>query len=82
LDVIKCDLAINPYFIKTENKHENKYDETLYIIDRKTLYNIYRTKSHPFTRQFIDKKMMDEFNELPHIKRRRQEALNKINCLI
>lgn len=77
MDVIKCDLAINPYYIKTGDEH----NETLHIIDRKTVYNLYRTKIHPFTRQPIDKKIIDDFNETPCIKQLRSDALKKINLL-
>lgn len=77
MDSIKCDLAVNPYYIKTGDEH----NETLHIIDRKTVYSMYRTKTHPFTRQPIDKKMIDDFNESLHIKQLRSSALEKINSL-
>ncbi len=77
MDIIKCDLAINPYYIRSGNPH----NETLHIIDRKTVYNIYRSKIHPFTREHVDKNLIDEFNNMPHIKQLRDNALQKINSL-
>jgi hypothetical protein len=76
-DVIKCDLAINPYYVRTGDD----LNQTLHIIDRKTLYNMYRTKLNPFTRQPIDQNIIDDFNETPCIKQLRLDALQKINSL-
>lgn len=73
LDTIKCDLAINPYFINV--------GQILHLIDRKTLYNMYRTKVNPYTRELIDKKSIDEFNETIEIQKARQNVIDKINRL-
>lgn len=77
MDVIKYDLAVNPYYIKTGDRENEK----LLIIDRKTLCNIYRTKQHPFTRQFIERSEIDKFNETDQIKTMRDEAVQKMCSL-
>ena len=79
IDVIKYDLALNPYYIKTGDDHND--NETLHMIDRKTLYSIYRSKVHPFTREIIDRDQIDEFNNLPRIKQLRDAVLEKIDLL-
>lgn len=73
-DVIKCDLVINPYFIKMNNGD-------LQLIDRKTFLNIARNKIHPFTREIIDIKLLEEFNNSKDILKLRIEILEKIEKL-
>ena len=80
LDGIKCDLAINPYFINIGSLNQGS-NQTLHLIDRKTLYNMYRTKVNPYTREPVDKKTLDEFNESIEIQKARQNVIDKINQL-
>jgi hypothetical protein len=77
LDGIKCDLAINPYFINIGETKQGIHQ----LIDRKTLYNMYRTKVNPYTGEPINKKTIDEFNESIEIQKARQDVIDKINKL-
>ncbi len=77
-DSLSCDLVTNPYFIKT-SESENEY--TLHLIDRKTLLNIAQTKTHPFTREYIDLHSLEEFNNSNDILENRIDILKKINQL-
>lgn len=74
IDVIKCDIAINPYYIKTG-------ENTFNLMDRKTIYNLFRTKIHPFTRELIDKNSIETFNETEEVQLLRTEIISKINQL-
>ena len=76
-DKITHNIAYNPYYISTTSLNE----ENLYIVDRKTVYNIYKTKINPFTREYIDKNIIDDFNENPRIKSMRNEIIQIIQNL-
>jgi hypothetical protein len=65
-DVISYQIVVNPYFIKSGN---NNY----HLIDRKTYMMLTHSKINPFTREYIDKTLMDEFNESCEIIKMRDE---------
>jgi hypothetical protein len=73
-DKITHNIAYNPYYISTNSTHE----ENLYIVDRKTIYNMYKTNINPFTREYIDIHIIDEFNETPRIKSMRNQIIQSI----
>ena len=74
-DVIGYQIVINPYFIKSGN---NNY----HLIDRKTYMMLIQSKINPFTREYIDKTLMDEFNESCEIIKMRDEKKNILEKII
>jgi hypothetical protein len=72
-DIITCDLALNPYFINAGTE--------LHLIDRKTYFSICRSMSNPFTREYIDKKILDELNQSDKVLKMRSDILEKIKKL-
>lgn len=75
LDVIRCDIALNPYYFVTG-------DNTCHLIDRKTYFNIIRSKTNPFTREETTKGMLETFNEKEIVKVMRLNILKKIEDIV
>jgi hypothetical protein len=73
-DVITCDMVINPYYITTGTGE-------LFLIDRKTMLSLSETKINPFTRETMDRQMIEEFNDKPEIIEHRRQYVEKINKL-
>jgi len=65
IDTISCQTVINPYYIKSGNNYN--------LIDRKTMMMIAYSKINPFTREYIDRKLLEEFNNNLEIVIMRQE---------
>ena len=77
LDVIKCDVVLNPYYVST-----GKTNDQYHLIDRKTYYDIIRTKTNPFTREKINKDCLDNLNEQENIKLMRDNISSKLLELV
>jgi hypothetical protein len=65
IDAISYQTVINPYFIKSGDNYN--------LIDRKTMMMISYSKINPFTREYIDRKLLEEFNNNLDIIVMRQE---------
>jgi len=80
VDTIKCDIALNPYYITTgsTNSTDSINNIQYHLIDRKTYYGIIRMKTNPFTRESIDKESLDRLNEQDNIKFMRNDVWSRI----
>jgi hypothetical protein len=65
IDAISCQTVINPYFIKSGDNYN--------LIDRKTMMMISYSKINPFTREYVDRKLLEEFNNNLDVVVMRQE---------
>jgi hypothetical protein len=86
IDMIKCDIALSPYYISTGRESNQSLEEEInskdhiqyHLIDRKTYFGIIRSKMNPFTREPIDKKYLDKLNEQTNIKCMRNDILSQL----
>ena len=76
-DVIKCDIALNPFYISTSTVINTEY----HLVDRKTYYGIIRMKQNPFTRETIDRNSLDALNNRDDIKHMRDDIIIRLNRL-
>ncbi len=73
-DVITCDLVMNPYYITAGT-------DELFLIDRKTMLSLSETKINPFTREDMNRQMMEEFNNRPDIIEHKKKYMENIREL-